>query len=90
MIRIGVVGCGHLGGIHIKLLNASKNFDLIGFFDNDDKRATEIRQQYNIRRFEDINEMSNQINAVIIATPTNYVSLLIGKVLSSTKKTCFY
>ena len=42
MIRIGVVGCGHLGGIHVKLLNASKNFDLIGFLDNDDKRATEI------------------------------------------------
>ena len=37
MIRIGVVGCGHLGGIHIKLLNASKNFDLLGFLDNDDK-----------------------------------------------------
>ena len=31
MIKIGVVGCGHLGGIHVKLLNASKNFDLIGF-----------------------------------------------------------
>ena len=38
MIRIGVVGCGHLGGIHVKLLNASKNFDLIGFLDNDDKK----------------------------------------------------
>ena len=70
MIRIGVVGCGHLGGIHIKLLSNSKNFDLIGFLDNDDKRATEIQQQYNIRRFDDINELSNQINAVIIATPT--------------------
>ena len=70
MIRIGVVGCGHLGGIHIKLLNASKNFDLLGFLDNDDKRATEIQQQYNIKRFDDINELSNQINAVIIATPT--------------------
>ena len=44
MIRIGVVGCGHLGGIHVKLLNASKNFDLIGFLDNDDKRATEINK----------------------------------------------
>ena len=29
MIRIGVVGCGHLGGIHIKLLSNSKNFDLM-------------------------------------------------------------
>ena len=55
MIKIGVVGCGHLGGIHIKLLNASKNFDLIGFIDTDDIRSTEIRQQHNIRRFDDVN-----------------------------------
>ena len=48
MIRIGVVGCGHLGSIHIKLLNASKNFDLLGFLDNDDKRATEIQQQLSL------------------------------------------
>ena len=42
MIRIGVVGCGHLGGIHIKLLSNSKNFDLIGYVDNADKKAAEI------------------------------------------------
>ena len=89
MIRIGVVGCGHLGGIHIKLLNASKNFDLIGFLDNDDKRATEIRQEYNIRRFEDINELSDQINAVIIATPTtSHYSM--AKFFLQQIKTCFY
>ena len=78
-----------LGGIHVKLLNASKNFDLIGFLDNDDKRATEIRQEYNIRRFEDINELSDQINAVVIATPTtSHYSL--AKFFLQQKKTCFY
>ena len=70
MIRIGVVGCGHLGGIHIKLLSNSKNFDLIGYVDNDDKKAAEIQKQYKIKRFDDIKDFSNQIHAVIIATPT--------------------
>ena len=50
MIRIGVVGCGHLGGIHINLLSNSKNFDLIGYVDNDDKKAAEIQKQYKIKR----------------------------------------
>ena len=31
MIKIGVVGCGHLGEFHIKLLTQSKKFDLKGF-----------------------------------------------------------
>ena len=70
MIRIGVVGCGHLGGIHIKLLSNSKNFDLVGYVDNDDKKAAEIQKQYKIKRFDDIKDFSNQIHAVIIATPT--------------------
>ena len=35
MLRVGVVGCGHLGKIHIKLLNQSESFDLLGVYDND-------------------------------------------------------
>ena len=30
MIKAGVVGAGHLGSIHLKLLNESKYFELIG------------------------------------------------------------
>ena len=89
MIRIGVVGCGHLGGIHIKLLKKSKNFELIGFMDDDDKRSIEIQQQYNLRRFDDINKFNSEINAVIIATPTTSHSSL-AKFFLQQKKTCFY
>ena len=31
MIKAGVVGAGHLGSIHLKLLNESKYFELIGY-----------------------------------------------------------
>ena len=42
MIKIGVVGCGHLGEFHIKLLIQSKKFDLKGFIDTDDVKSQEI------------------------------------------------
>lgn len=72
MIKIGVVGCGHLGEIHIKLLKKSNNFDLKGFMDNDDNKSQEIEKKYELKRFYDLDNFSNKIDAVIIATPTAF------------------
>ena len=72
MIKIGVVGCGHLGEIHIKLLKKSNNFDIKGFIDNDDNKSQEIEKKYELKRFYDLNNFSNKIDAVIIATPTAF------------------
>ncbi|MFL2591794.1 MAG: gfo/Idh/MocA family oxidoreductase [Cryomorphaceae bacterium] len=72
MIKIGVVGCGHLGEIHIKLLKKSNNFDLNGFMDNDDNKSQEIEKKYELKRFYDLDNFSNKIDAVIIATPTAF------------------
>ncbi|MFT7084004.1 MAG: putative dehydrogenase, partial [Nonlabens sp.] len=33
MLKVGVLGAGHLGKIHLKLLQQSKRYDLIGFYD---------------------------------------------------------
>ncbi len=32
-IKIGVLGAGHLGKIHLRLLKESNHFDLVGFYD---------------------------------------------------------
>ena len=72
MIKIGVVGCGHLGEFHIKLLIRSKKFDLKGFIDTDDVKSQEIEKKYNLTRFYDLDNFSNEIEAVIIATPTTF------------------
>ena len=34
MYKIGVVGAGHLGKIHIKILKEADFIELVGFFDN--------------------------------------------------------
>ena len=70
MVKIGVLGAGHLGKIHIKLLKQIKAFDLVGFYDPDERVATEAAQKLNIRKFSDINELIAAVDAVDIVTPT--------------------
>ena len=48
MLNIAVIGAGHLGEFHIKLLKSSKLFNLIGFFDPNKSRSKEIIDKYNI------------------------------------------
>ncbi len=88
MIKIGVVGCGHLGQFHIKLLKDSKKFVLVGFMDNDDVKSSIIEEQYGVQRFKNLNNLSNVIDAVVIATPTTS-HYIIAKYFLEQKKHVF-
>jgi predicted dehydrogenase len=70
MLNIAVIGAGHLGEFHIKLLKSSKLFNLIGFFDPNKSRVKEIIDKYNINFFE-IEKINSLVDAVIISTPTS-------------------
>ena len=70
MLNIAVIGAGHLGEFHIKLLKSSKLFNLIGFFDPNKSRVKEIIDKYNINFFE-IDKINSLVDAVIISTPTS-------------------
>lgn len=71
MLNIAVIGAGHLGEYHIKLLKSSKLFNLIGFFDPNKSRVKEIIDKYNIN-FIEIDKISSLVDAVIISTPTSF------------------
>ena len=71
MLNIAVIGAGHLGEYHIKLLKSSKLFNLIGFFDPNKSRSKEIIDKYNIN-FIEIDKISSLVDAVIISTPTSF------------------
>ena len=38
-LKVGVLGAGHLGKIHLKLLNQSERYELIGFYDPNKEQA---------------------------------------------------
>ena len=70
MYKIGVVGAGHLGKIHLKILQNAPFVNLVGFFDSDPKVREEIKSKFNINSFDSYQELIDSSDIVDIVTPT--------------------
>ena len=72
MIKAGVLGAGHLGKIHLRLLEASERFELIGFFDPNQKSTHALAKEKGYTPFESEAELIKACDMVDIVTPTLY------------------
>ena len=72
MLKAGVVGCGHLGKIHIKLLIESDNYSLLGVYDKDDAICKSVAKEFGCKPYESFEQMLEDINILDIVTPTPY------------------
>lgn len=70
MLKIGVLGVGHLGKIHVKCIQQTDCFELIGFFDPNDKNAAQVIENQGVKRFEKVEELLELVDVVDIVTPT--------------------
>jgi predicted dehydrogenase len=71
MLKIGVVGAGHLGKIHLKcLLELKEHFQLVGLFDMDMEVALAASQQFGIQAFSSYDALLEAVDVVDIVTPT--------------------
>ncbi|MFK7004573.1 oxidoreductase [Flavobacterium covae] len=70
MLKVGVLGAGHLGKIHLRLLNQSEKYELVGFFDPFEDNATKVAQEFGYKKFDSITELINAVDVVDIVTPT--------------------
>lgn len=85
MVRIGVVGVGHLGQFHVKKFLGIPDCDFIGVYDKNQARAQEISSSLNVKSFETYDGLLEKIDAIDIAATTTYhyelakAALLKGK-----------
>ena len=70
MLKIGVLGAGHLGKIHLRLLQESKKYELIGFFDPYTENAQKVAAEFGYKLFDSIEELIDAVEVVDIVTPT--------------------
>lgn len=70
MLKIGVIGAGHLGKIHIKCIRESEHFHFEGFFDTDTAAAEAYAKQEQIRLFDTAEALIEACDVVDIVTPT--------------------
>lgn len=70
MLKAGVLGAGHLGKIHLRLLKQSEKFNLVGFYDANEANARKIESEFGYKYFETIEALINAVDVVSIVTPT--------------------
>lgn len=70
MLKIGVLGAGHLGKIHIKCIQQINDYELCGFYDPDDENATKVEKEFGIRRYDTLASLIDDVEVVDIVTPT--------------------
>ena len=70
MLKAGVLGAGHLGKIHLRLLNQSEKYNLIGFYDADSENAKKVVAEFGYKYFPTVEELIDAVDVVDIVTPT--------------------
>ena len=70
MLKAGVLGAGHLGKIHLRLLDQSSKYELIGFYDPSEENAIKVSKEFGYKNFQTIDELIAVCDVIDIVTPT--------------------
>ena len=82
-VRIGVIGVGHLGQHHVKHYKTLDNVELIGVFDIDRERSSEISKKFDVKVFDNLNSILEKVDALSIVTNTEHHFKIAEKCLKS-------
>ena len=70
MLKVGVLGAGHLGKIHLRLLQQSKKYELVGFYDPSTENTKKVEAEFGYKSFNSVDELIDAVEVVDIVTPT--------------------
>jgi predicted dehydrogenase len=69
-VKVGVVGCGHLGSIHARVWSEIPGAELLGVHDVVEERAAEIAAKLGCATFADPADLAREADALSICVPT--------------------
>ena len=81
-LRVGVVGVGHLGQHHARILASLPDVELVAVADSRPEQAQTVADRYGTRAVQDYHELLGRVDAVSIAVPTVLHREVAGTFLS--------
>jgi predicted dehydrogenase len=69
-LKVGVIGTGHLGKLHVKMFKSIENCELVGIYDSNAEQLQAVSAEFNFPGAHSIEELLNKVDAVSIATTT--------------------
>lgn len=70
MLRVGVIGVGHLGKFHLNNWKEIEDVSITGFYDPDEANAKSVAAKYALKRYTDVESLMDECDAVDIVAPT--------------------
>jgi len=70
MLKIGVLGAGHLGKIHLKCIKEIAAYELVGFYDQDAEATAKVSEELGVKGFPSLDELIAEVDVIDIVTPT--------------------
>ena len=69
-LKVGVLGAGHLGKIHLNILKSSEYYELIGFYDPEPLVSAKVSADLGVKAFSNMTDLIDAVDVVDIVTPT--------------------
>jgi predicted dehydrogenase len=85
MLKVAVFGVGHLGKFHLNNWKEIKDVEVIGFFDPNDQNALEVAEKYQIKRFDNEDDLIDACDLIDVVTPTPFHFAICEKGLKKGK-----
>lgn len=71
MLKIGVLGVGHLGKIHLKCIGLTEGvFEAVGYYDPDKNNAAKVEAATGWKAFESAEALIDAVDVIDIVSPT--------------------
>ncbi len=70
MLKIGIVGTGHMGKYHINTLSMIPGINFCAICDINEAEVKSLGQKYGVKAYTDYESFLHSVDAVIIAVPT--------------------
>lgn len=71
-VRVGVIGVGHIGRHHARILADLPGVELVGIVDVNEAHASALAREYNTAAFTNTTSLVGKVDAVTVAVPTIY------------------
>ena len=79
MFKVGLIGCGGMGGHHAGILAAMENVDVVGVCDVIEEKARELGERIGVKWRLDYRELLDEVDAVWVCTePLNRLDIVTG------------
>ncbi len=74
-IEVGIIGCGHLGKMHLKNIKEIEkernDIELIGIYDIDLEKSKSVSKEFKTKYYNSLDDLLDIINSAFIVSPTS-------------------